>query len=364
MESPDFNLLSPDDAAQVAAELNAKQLEGVVAFFNPEQLQRTIQHLVAENDANWRGKIRSILRGLNQRHQLEAMGRSLSPQQMVELLEQCTDDALLREKLQFILVGLPQNVFESILHLADDPQLRVLKDLGTTESIQHHLTLLLHELARLADGYVTDLDELESQIDQYDVKAVRQRDIDSFVQQIEDATVFFNEGLHTIDTALGLAWNTNREDLIDRLTQLKENWLRYLQFGVGRAGTASKPATALYAKLEHRLESIYDAETLEDDDPAIEALAALSLWVLQDYWEVGLIPGIEDLQQLNLDPSKHDEKERALHRERLTLGVQDNLAAVGLMTVGDLKKERLYSRNMLIRFIQKHHNLLSPARPV
>lgn len=359
MEPPDFSLLSPDDAARVALEISPKQLEGVASLFSPEQLQRTMLHLTAEHDTHWRAKIRAFLRALTQRHGLEAMGRALSPQQMLELLEVCIDDAALRDKLQFILVGLPQNIFESVLHLADGQQLRVLKDLAVTESIQRHLTLLTHEMARLADGYVNDLEELEHQIDSYDVKAIHQRDIDSFVQQMEDAVLFFNDGLHTIDTALGIAWNTMREDLIDKLTQLKEGWLRYLQLGIGKPGVGQKAATALHAKLENRLASIYDAESVEDDDPAIEALAALSLWVLQDYWEVGLLPGIDHISKLSLDSKNHSEKERVLYRERLALTVQENLAAIGLTYVSDLKRARIYSRNMLNRYIQKHKSRLT-----
>lgn len=364
MNTPDFTLIGAEESAQIALRLPSHQLAEVVTHFSPEQLQATLVCLVPEFDSDWQAKVRAFLTSLIQRHQLEAAGRVLTPEQMITLLDLCVDDSVgLKEKLQFILVGMPQTIFEATLHLASPLQLRVFKELGSTESIQHHLTLLIHELARLSEDYAIDMDDLERQIDLYDVTQVRQGDIDGFVHHIEDTLTFFHQGLYTIDIALSLAWNTTREDLIDRLTILKENWLRYLQFAIGRPGDGVHPATALYAKLEAKLNTIFGSpgspEALTDDDPAIEALAALALWVLQDYWEVGLIPGIESVEQLDLAPGSRTEKERALFREKLARITQDNLSAIGLSTVGDLKRAHIYSRNMLIRYVQKHHSKLS-----
>ncbi len=358
-DAPDFTLLSPDDAAQLVLQLTPADLAAVASIFSPEQLQKSVPWLVADRDSQWQAKLSALLQGLTQRHQLEAIGRTLSPAQMLAITSFCLEGpASWRDKLQFILVGLPQVVFEDILQDIDNEQLRVLKDLGPTESVQHHLTLLVHELSRLAEAYAVDMDELERRIDGYDLRGITQSDFDNFLHQIEDTVHFFHDKLFVLDTALALAWNTTREDLIERLTQLKENWLRYLQFTIGSPGLMGHPATALYAKLEQKMNGIFgtanDPQALTDDDPAIEALATLSLWVLQDYWEVGLLPGI--CSAAELEPSS------AQHSEKLLRIAQDNLNAIGLATVGDLKKAHIYSRNMLIRYIQHHQSALANAK--
>ncbi len=361
METPDFTLLGAEEAAQAAVRLTAKQFETQLPHFSPEQLQATLPRLTSEHDPHWQAKVGVLLQGVAQRKALEAIGRTITPQQTAELLESCADaEPLVRDRMQFILVGLRQPFFEVLLHQVSNVQLSVLRSLGNTESLQHHLTLLVHELARQAEEYALGLEDLERRIDSYDVHSVRQADIDDFLHQLQHASSYFLEGLHTIDTSLGLAWNTTRQDLIERLTQLKESWQRYLQFGIGRPGSKDRPATALYQKLEQRLSGIFgNEERLADNDPAIEGLAALSLWVLEDYWQMGLLPKIANTTDLELDPNTHSEKECALYKERLTATAQENLQAVGLKTVGDLKREHIYSSNMLKRYVQHHHELLT-----
>ncbi len=370
MQTPDFTLLGPDETAQQVLQLTPKQLENFAATFSNDQLQATIIRLTPDNDPHWQGKMRAMVQGVAQRSQLESIGRVLNVKQLLELLDAAADsDVAWQDKLQFILVGLPQNVFEASLDGITDRQLRALKAVGSTESLQHHLTLLVHELARKAEQTAVGLEGLERQIEVYNVHTVHQKDIDTFLQRIEEALDFFLHGLSLLDTSLGLAWNTNREDLIDRFTQLKENWLRYLQFVIGRPGTSETPSSALYAKLDRHLNAIYgdpsnpvEHDVLEDSDPALEALTALSLWVLQDYWGVGLLPGITHVEDLDLD-STHTDAERILYREKLMLVAQENLNILGLATVGDLKKARIYSRNMLSRYIERHRERLNSYEP-
>lgn len=344
MSHPDFTLLSPEDAAKLAIKLSVKDLRRSILLLSLQQIQATVAILIADRDVEWRVKIREFLFVLSDRSQLEALGSVLSPQQLAELLSVCVESKALHSKLEFLLVTLPQNVFEITLHLIDEKRLRVLKDLANTESIQHHLTLLIHELSSLSEGHIDDLEELQQQIKSYDLKSIRQLEIDNFIRQIEDAAYFFHEGLYTLNRALSLAWNSTRGDLIERLTQLKESWLRLLHYTIGRPSSDLNPATALYQILESRLCYLYESEKLKDSDPAMEGLTALGLWVLQDYWEVGLLP-----LQTKLTCQ---EKERPI-LEKLTLKVEQNLATINLHTVADLKRERIFSRNMLMRYIQK-----------
>ena len=116
----------------------------------------------------------------------------------------------------------------------------------------------------------------------------------------------------------------------------------------------------LYAKFEEKLNTIYSGfnhgEGLLDEDPAIEALANLSIWYLQDYWELGLLPEISNIQQLDLDPKHYNESERSDFKADLFLKVRKNLESKGLKTVFDLKSNQIFSKGMLKNYLSSKSN--------
>ncbi len=367
MDGKDPVAVSPEETVRSALSITAKQLQSCCQGYDTESIRTLVPQLVLGNDTHWRAKLRALLRGIETKPQLEVVGSALNTDQMLELLELCAGRSTpQRDKMQAILVGLSPQVFMETLHACSDLQLQVLKDLAGSEGLQHHLTLMLHELHHLSEKHADTMNALDGEIDSYDVTRVRQHDIDRFLNQISTVSAFFNEHLDTVSLALALAWNSEREDLIDRYTQIKENWLRYLQFAIGVPATAHRRATALYSKLEARLNAVFGDpdipqladNILTDDDPSIEGLTAFSAWYVQDYWELGLLPAIESRTQLELDASLHNDQERANHIAQLTVSAQESLDAMGLRTVGDLKLAHIYSRNMLARYVDAHKNEL------
>ena len=300
--------------------------------------------------------------------EIEELARSLNLTQFLDLLNLSTQltEGVAR-KLNPLLVGIPHELFsESLLQLSDE-QLKILCRIGEGEPLHYHLTLLTHELSNQAKACADDIESLVKAIDTYDINRIHQTDLESFRKRMQTAADFFRVALKKIDVILALAWNSNREELIERLTSLKENWLRYVTHELGTPAAPPRPATGVYERFDRHFGEVYGSNEphplhgLSDDDLALEALAALSIWYIEDYWEIGLLPGIEHAKHLQLDPKNYDEKARREHREQLILKARQNLESIGLKTVADLKQKRLYSKLMLMQYIEAHRNLIATA---
>lgn len=307
---------------------------------------------------------RTIYSQAQEKKELEALGKTLGLAQFLDLLDiSSTMGEDLRQRLNPLLVGLPPAIFYEGLKVFSPDQLQVLCRVADDEPLQYHLTLVIHEMADEGVRNAFQVTTLAREITVYDVTKVTQGDLEGFRKRMRDAKAFFQHALKTLDHALTLAWNTNREGIIDKLTILKENWLRYVTAELGHAGDETHLATGIYLLFDDHFGAVYPLSALSDDDAAFDALAALSVWYIEDYWNIGLLPGIGNADQLHLNPREHDEISQRLYRERLTTTARENLGAVGLNTVGDLKQQRLYSQRMLVRFIQGRQQQLSPFRP-
>jgi len=100
--------------------------------------------------------------------------------------------------------------------------------------------------------------------------------------------------LATLNKALQLAWNSNRVDLIEKLSTAKETCQKFVISIIGHPRHAVNPPTGLYARLEARLNAVFgnpsdpnDIEAAGNDEPAMEALVKFSIWYLKDYWDLG-----------------------------------------------------------------------------
>jgi hypothetical protein len=302
------------------------------------------------------------------KNELEALGKSLTLPQFLDLLDAGSQiKEGLRRHLDPLLVGLPNQLFYLSLRALSPPQLQVLCRVADDEPLQYHLTLLIHYLADQAEQRANSLELLARDITVYDVGKATHQDIDGFRKRMQEVVEFFREALEIVDRALALAWNTNREELIDKLTILKESWIRYMNTELGKPGDTRNAATGIYLLFDDHFGAVYGGSgvhplsALADADAAFDALGALSVWYVEDYWDVGLLPGIETAEQLHRQD--HDEVSRRLYRERLTTTARENLAALGLNTVGDLKHKRLYSRRMLSRYIHAYRQRLSVFSP-
>lgn len=173
----------------------------------------------------------------------------------------------------------------------------------------------------------------------------------SLKNTIDDLNQEYQAALDPLAKALFIAWNTNRIDLIDRLSKLKDRlhteWIK-------QVGARNGKSTGLFLTLEQRLHAVFgnpldpqDLEAVHDEDPAIEAFPKFSIWFLEDYQEVGLIPAssAEDLQF-------HDEL--SLEEHLLSKG-EHTLKLHGIHIIRDLKDKQIFSKQMLKEFLNRSH---------
>lgn len=333
-----------------------------------EELLEKCSQLPPEEISSWLVSIscsssvlESIVAKLENRRQLEAVGKTLNSEQFLDLLDSNLDGHSKDHwKISPLLVGLPHGVFLSLLTEANDTQFTILQHDSVTEPIQHHLTSLTHEIRERIEEIAHQMHQVESRIVTVDLEEISRREIAELCLRIEDVGALFEQVIDIINRALSLAWNANRTDLIEALTIEKESCQRILAIGVGHPRKGNRRPTGLFSVLDQRLSNIYgnpldarDIDAVKDDEPAMEALVKLSIWYLKDYWELGLLPNIKKAEDLDLNMATHTEEDRQEFRERLFKDAQKNLENYGLLTVKDLKENMIYSRRILQKFIRE-----------
>lgn len=357
-----------------------KSAEGVLAFFQHASIAQIQQQAPSlpctfitlgiqalQNCPKGHEKMRATIQVLQELPQLEACGRGLSTKQFIYLLKSFQQHQLAIEKLSPILVGLPPYVFFQVLYNLPASHIDILKIEGLLEPLQHHLHLFTHECEQITQQYRQDVLHLYQRIQELHREELNHRNLQQMSDQILAKREQYKTLLNTLNKALAIAWPTNRLDLLDKLNQQKETLYHHFIQSVGAPRSGGIPPTGLFLALEKFLFNTFTTEdgtidSLYDDELAIEGLAKLSIWYLKDYWELGLLPSIHSIEELELDPNQFSEKERLQHRQKLFNLVQDNLSQIGIKIVRDLKQAQIFSKNMLKEYIDNHNDLL-PKNP-
>lgn len=362
MDIPDFTMLSPEDVVEWSATQPAKTIQAAVPKLSIEQIPFLIVGVSEYHSSDWMQKTDAVIAQLNQQAQLEMAGKALSASQFLSLLQKDIPPQNLDETLLPLLVGLPQKTFRQVIASATEEQLVPLKREGVSEPVQHHLSLLAHEITNELTSEMQLLERLQKQIETFDPRELTHRELDNLYKTIQDSAEETYHRLEEINCLLAISWNSNRIDLVEKFTNLKGFIQKQLLPMIGTPRENGNGATGLFEQLEKNLNAIFgnpfdpqDIEALDNDDPAIDALAKFAIWYLRDYWEIGLLPGIKHEKDLDLSLKKHSEKDRSDFREKLFSTVLKNLEKIGLSKVKDLKKARIYSRDTLQEFIQTHH---------
>lgn len=364
----DSGIYSNDQLSDIFIKMDPAQFQEEISKLTLEQFPIVLANLNHDKDLRWQQKIRAILIGLEKNEQLEALGKAMTLPQALEILKATGElDSVYHLKLLPIMVGLPHRVFEEIALTATNEQLLVLKHEAITEPIQHHLTVLLHEWAKNIEAHSTILHSLLKEISNFELKDITKTSLDGIKSMLASVSDFYSTMVDKINKALAIAWNTNRSDLIEKFTALKDSSLKYNSVVIGSPKTNDTPSTGMYALLDKRLDSVYSngegnsqdiKDTLDDDDPAIEGLSKLGLWYLQDYWSIGLLPGIEKIELLQEEDVPETDKEAIRLKERLYFLTVESLQNLGLVKIKDLKEKGIFSKSMLIDFIRENSSCL------
>jgi hypothetical protein len=357
---------STENAHSLLFQTSINELKAGIAGLPQQQLTSCITMLQTHDHSDASERLIVITSVTDEPMRLEAIGKGLSLQQFLIVLNALSQQTLPIEKLSPLLVGLAPLVFQQALNQFTPTHLNILKRESLSEPLQHQLTLFSHTYNRLYSEQEEAVLQIYKKIDELKRDELSYRTLTEIENRISEIKNFAETHLATIDRALAITWTTNRLDLITNLSQLKEHFHHQSNQEIGVPTSLEHFATGLYAQLEQFLYSVFGAtnslkqsnEALEDSEAAIEGLAKFSIWYLPDYWQVGLLPNIASPEDLELDPSKYSEKQRLEHRQALFDQVQQNLTRLNLNQISDLKKFQIFSKNMLKEFISKNQQLL------
>ena len=289
------------------------------------------------------------IREIEDKQQLEALGSRLAPQEILEILNELIADTSQKWKLLPLMIKMQPHTFSKLLEYSHDGHIELFKEESLTEPIQHQLLIFSH----LFENHLSQLQkkklELSNVISALKSQPITLQDVRVIKKNLQILSQEYESALAILSKGLIIVWNSNRIDLIDRLSKLKDQFHTELATQIG--GVSDGQMTGLFLQLEQALHAVYgdphdsqDLEALEDTDPAIEAFPKFGIWFLEDYQDVGLIePDTQELSHLN---ETYVEEQLLLKGEKLLRGQ-------GIQTIKDLKDKQIFSREMLKEFLKK-----------
>jgi hypothetical protein len=272
-----------EKTAELLLHLTPEQIHEQAPAANLDQIRIIIRTLNEDKDTHWKEKLCAIFAAIHELPQLEVVGQELTLSQALILLDFThKNDPSLHWKFSPMLVGMPHELFSNLLLSASSQQMEVLKQEVVAEPIQLRLTIFLHDIQRHLVRLVDSIVLLEQTIGATDLTHLGDVELADLSKEIPSLRRSYQTLAKKIQKGLTLAWNSNRTNLVEKFSLANEHCNKL--HALIEEGVVSK--------LESKLLSIYgspenptDNEALEDDDPALEALAKLSIWYLKDYFE-------------------------------------------------------------------------------
>jgi len=256
-----------------------------------------------------------IILKTNNAKDLKQIGATLTAEQLMVAMKKIPSD-----KISHLLARFSKDEFILLLQRMDSKNVDRLKN-ALGEPLLHHLTQFKHLLAKQLETLDAKLIALETKINAIDPGDLSRPKAMSYAKEINQISCDIDIKLSTIQTALGLCWNTSRLDLIEEIGNFDEQYLRAITNTLPR----------LIDLFQERLFTFF--EDLYDDEPALEGLASFGVQCVEDYRDANLISSQDD-----------DEKE-------LLKRVDLKLKEKGLYSIQDLKDAFVFSRRSLKDFL-------------
>jgi hypothetical protein len=348
---------TPDDFTTFISESSLEQFANTLSHFSFPQLVESFLLLQTLPAIESKRKLDCLFKFVDSPSTLEILGKHFSVPHFPSFIEFLHHHPSYQNRLNDILVGLHPEVFSQALHHLQNHHLNYLKHQGLLEPLQYHLTQFVHEGESLEQQTAEKVQQFSQNLQSTNPLELTPDLLDSLIKQIDSLRNLVLDYLERASAALSIVWHTDRIDLIEKLSSVNEILQHQLTSLIGHKPFDHLPATGLYLSLGQTLSSVFDS-TLKDDDSALEGLTRLSIWHLKDYWELGLLPSIHHIQQLDFDVQSDDEEERRSHQQHLFALVQQQLDRLQIGTVGALKKAYLFSKQLLLAYIRKHQHLL------
>jgi len=339
----DFGVLTDQEIYELFTKMSEEEAMREASNLTPEQIASLVFNLVHTAPKNKNLVLLNLFLGADKKRKVEAIGRNLDGKSSIFLSEKALElDMNVHWKFISLLVGFSRSIFLNLLTAAPEKQIEMLKHDAMTEPMQHHLVMFIHEMEKEVEHLTEEVERFEKEIALLNPHEMTYANLNGYYRQFDEIREECELMEELINKSLKIAWNSNREDLIERLTTLKEASHKTLTLMIGHPGKY-KEATGLYRLVEIELGKVYgdirnknDIEGLKNDEQGIEALAKLSLWYPKDFIEVGLLPE-NDFEN---KPEVYQEK------------VKEQLRTINLGTVEQFKQAHIYSKAMLREYIQ------------
>lgn len=357
-----LDIYSPEDLSAYIFKTSDQTLREISARFSLPKLTLAAECLQKMDSTTQEEKGLAILRGLKSKEQFEAFGKGCSVSLFLSLLKGMSDKQALVTGLSPLLVGLSPHIFFEALIQLPDSLLTPLKHESILEPLQHLLNVFVNECKAADEAYLIQFDHLQQVIIELNPLTSSRSDIQQIEAQISQLREKYEHILNGINRALALTWASCRLDLIEKLNTLKEIVLIRLN-EIGLPPSDLFLPTGLFNFFINHLSQVFKSPTeandfLKDEDPSIEGLAKFSIWYLTDYWKAGLLPSIHSESEIESEQLNRSKAKALEHCQQLVQEVQSNLNRIGIRTVGDLKKARIFSKDMLQEYISKHQKVL------
>lgn len=326
---------------------------GALSQLSLKELAESIALLQSQPVLESQKKLKKLFSHFNSQVNLEELSQNLTYTSFIYFLQFIADHQKFQNQLSYILIGLPSSVFSKALSMMNDDYVSLLRNEGGLESLQYQLLLFVHEGERIKQELEKRGEHFLENLPKIVPNEMTVEAYQNLLEELEEMKGEAWEFLERANTALTIAWNTNRIDLVEKLSSIYESMQHLVSLFVGHPSFNTQAATGLYAALEQALSQNFDS-SLKDDDPAIEGLTRLSIWHLKDYWKLGLLPSIRKEEELDMDHGKGHKEEKSDHQQQLHAIAQKQLERFGIGTVGDLKRYHLFSKYLLQAYLEKH----------
>ncbi len=330
MEDNNLNELEFKEFITHISSIAPEQMLAQIPELTREQLAALITHLDQANDPQERHKTLAVIASIDKTENLETVGQALSATQFREFLSQ--SHQLLEKKLPPLLVGLRQDIFETSLLSMSDKQISHLKQEALSEPVQHHIISIVHTLQQSNEVLVKELNAIEHDIDIFDPSTSTHQTIHSLQERLNHSHERCTQAIALLHQTLGIVWSIGNIELINSLNTLHNSIQRILKDVI----------SALFDLLKQKLDQVF--EGLSDEEPVLEGLVKFSIWYLEDYRAIGLLPQVDAHEELTQAPPER--------RNELFTQVQESLNKIGLSTVQDLKERHIFSKQILEDFVK------------
>ncbi|MDP1879687.1 MAG: hypothetical protein Q8K60_01945 [Parachlamydiaceae bacterium] len=346
---------SIDELKNKVSSLSVDDFKLELPTFTHSQIGHCFVILQNESSSKSKKKMDELFKFIDHPSQLEQFGKSINLPSWMAIVDYISQHPSYHHRLSNILVGLNPSVFFQSLFYLNEDQLTLLKHESIFEPLKYHLNLYIHECEKQLAQIDENLENLKIQF----LSNKNEQINENYLQESEERLIHIKDQLfefiECIQKVLSIVWNTNRVDLIDKLSSLNESYQHRLNL-IGQKASSNIPAAGIFDLLDKSLSSLYDNASLTDQDSAMEGLTRLNIWHLEDYWKLGLLPSIK---KEDVDQEQFKDNTQLENYQRLLSLVQKQLKVLGIETVRDLKKARIYSQSLLKKYIdERKSNLL------